>query len=77
MPVRHYVTMPILEFTNGLSNSVLKISVFPEPIDVLHMLSRFHPLIIILVVLTGKILRRVETGKKIIKSSVFSVPTAK
>ena len=77
MPVRHYVTMPILEFTNGLSTSVLRISVFPEPIDALHMLSRLHPLIIILVVLTGKILRRVETGKKITKSSVFFVPMAK
>ena len=43
MPVCHCVTMPMLEFTNGLSTSVLKISIFPEPIDVLKMLSQFPP----------------------------------
>ena len=41
MPVCHCVTMPMLEFTNGLSISVLKIYVFIEPIDVFQMLTRF------------------------------------
>ena len=43
MQLRHCVTMPMLEFINSLSTSVLKISVFPEPIDVMKMLSQFPP----------------------------------
>ena len=41
MPVCHCVTMSMLEFAKDISNSALKISVFPEPIDVLKMLSLF------------------------------------
>ena len=67
MSVCHCVTILMLEFANGLSTSILKIPVFPEPIDVLKMLSRFPPSMIILAVLIAKILRRVETGEKIIK----------
>ena len=38
-----YVTRPIPEFANGLSISILKISVFPKPIDVQKMMSRLLP----------------------------------
>ena len=56
-PVCHCVTMPILDFTNGLSTPVLE---FPELTDVLKI--AFHPLMIILPVVSTKTLRRVETG---------------
>ena len=51
----------------AFQTSILMISVFPEPIDVLKILSRLHHLMIILAILTAKILRRVENGEKIIE----------
>ena len=41
MSICHYATMLILEFINGLSTSFLKICAFPQPVDVLKVLSRF------------------------------------
>ena len=81
MPVCHCVTMSMLEFTNGLSTSIPMIPVFPKPIDVLKIMSRFPSLLmIILAVLTSKILLRVKTGGKIIKIAnqfLLFLPTVK
>ena len=43
MPVYYCVTMPMLEFTNGFSTLILKISVLSGQLDVLKILSRFPP----------------------------------
>ena len=59
-----YATTPVLEFTNGLSNSVLKTFVHVQPIYVLKMLKRGFHSPIILAVLTTKILQRVRRQAK-------------
>ena len=50
--------------TNGLSTSILKIFVFPEPIDLLKKLSRFPPSNDYSSSSTDKILWKVEAGEK-------------
>ena len=73
--------MPMLEFTNGLYTSILKISMFPNPTDLLKMLSWFLPkiIMIILAVLTAKLFRRWRPAKnnKIANQCLPFLPMAK